>query len=469
MDSVKGLKIIHINIRSLKHKIYLLRPWVEQHKPNRMTLSETWLNDKISNNEIKLTNYVLYRADRATRAGGVITYVSSNLASKLVVPTVEPVHFEGIFVKIILHESKYLTIGNIYRPPSAPAESFKCIISTINSIKDKNELALLGDFNKDWADRSSYTAKNAIRNLNLTQLISEPTRVTPTSQSLLDWILVSHPNRYIKSGIMSDCFSDHCTIFCIWKIKLPKLPPRLIQIRQYKKINVDAFINDLISINWDRYQIISNVHDAWAFLHSEFTKMIDKHAPFKTIKVKGSHLPWISSDLISTFKLRDKAWAVYRRTRDPADWEKYRLLRNKSKILTRNSKSNYYNESLTNDYKNTKQFWKKIKTLTNAPDKTAHHTQLKVNDTILHNPLLVAQAFNQHFSSVCTPTADPYVIKNTPPCHSTFSFRRITPVEVLNTINNLKVCSGPGLDGVEAKFLKLAQHILMYPLCDLFN
>ena len=227
--------------------------------------------------------------------------------------------------------------------------------------------------------------------------------------------------------------------------------------------------NDLISINWDRYQIISNVHDAWAFLHSEFTKIIDKHAPFKTIKIKGSHLPWISADLISTFKLRDKAWAVYRRTRDPADWEQYRLLRNKSKILTRNFKSNYYNESLTNDYKNTKQFWKKIKTLTNAPDKTAHHTQLKVNDTILHNPLLVAQAFNQHFSSVCTPTADPYVINNTPPCHSTFSFRRITPVEVLTTINNLKVCSGPGLDGVEAKFLKLAQHILMYPLCDLFN
>ena len=59
MDSVKGLKIIHINIRSLKHKIDLLRPWVEQHKPNIMTLSETWLNDKISNNEIKLTNYVL--------------------------------------------------------------------------------------------------------------------------------------------------------------------------------------------------------------------------------------------------------------------------------------------------------------------------------------------------------------------------------------------------------------------------
>ena len=472
MDNIKGLKIIHINIRSLKSKIDLLRPWVELHKPNIITVSETWLSDKISNNEIKLTNYVLYRADRGTRCGGVATYVSSDLASELIVPTVEPLHFESIFVKVNLHESKYITIGNIYRPPSAPAESFNCIVSTINSIKDRNELAILGDFNKNWLDKSSSSAKNIIRNLNLTQLINEPTRVTSTTQSLLDWILVSHPNRYIKSGIMSDCFSDHCTVFCIWKIKLPKLPPKLIQIRQDKKINVDSFINDLISVNWDRFQILSNVHDAWTFLHTELTNIIDKHAPFKTIKVKGRHLPWITSELISTFRQRDKAWAVYRRTRDPADWEKYRLLRNKSKIMTRNSKSNYYSTSLTQDSKNPKQFWKKIKTFTNTSDKSAQYNQLKVNDTILHNPLLVAQAFNQHFSSVCAPTMqDPYVVSDsTPPCHhSRFSFRRITPVEVLNVIKDLKACSGPGLDGVESKFLKLAQHILMYPLCDLFN
>ena len=64
-------------------------------------------------------------------------------------PIVEPAYFESIFVKIILHENKYITIGNIYRPPSAPAESFKAVLATINSIRDKNELVILGDFNKN--------------------------------------------------------------------------------------------------------------------------------------------------------------------------------------------------------------------------------------------------------------------------------------------------------------------------------
>lgn len=77
--------------------------------------------------------------------------------------------------------------------------------------------------------------KNIFNNLNLTQLITEPTRITSRSQSLLDWILVSHPNRFLRSGVMSDCFSDHSIIFCVWKIKVPKLPPKLIKIRQHKK------------------------------------------------------------------------------------------------------------------------------------------------------------------------------------------------------------------------------------------
>ena len=470
MDSVKGLKIIHLNIRSLLSKIDLLRIWVEQHQPSVITISETWLTNTISDNEIKLTNYILYRADRGTRGGGVATYVSSALASEVIVPTVEPSHFESIFIKVILHENKYITIGNIYRPPSAPAESFNSIVSTINSINDKNELILLGDFNKNWTDKSSNTAKNILGNLNLTQLITEPTRVTPTTQSLLDWILVSHPNRFIKSGILPDSFSDHCIIFCTWKIKLPKLPPKFINIRQYKKININQFINDLISVNWDRFQIIPNVHEAWNFFHSEFMKIVDRHAPFKTIKVKGSHLPWVSSELISIFRQRDMAWGTYRQTKNIADWERYRLLRNKSKTMCRNAKSNHFKESFSHDNINSKEFWKKIKTLTNE-SKTNNLNKLKVNNTVLHNPLSVAQAFNQHFSSVCAPTlSHPYVISNnTPPCHSTFSFKPITPVEVMNAINELKVSSGAGLDGVENKFLKIASHILMYPLCDLFN
>lgn len=193
MNCTKGLYAIHLNIRSLMSKMDLLRAWLVYNKPQVITLSETWLSNNISDEEIKLDNYVLFRNDRGSRGGGLLTYVSSNLTAELLSPNVKPQYFEGLFVKIIFHENKRIIIGNIYKPPSAPAESTDCILSTINSLDCNTEKIILGDFNSNWLDRSSHRDRNLFNSINLTQLINEPTRVGPSSSSLIDWILVSHP------------------------------------------------------------------------------------------------------------------------------------------------------------------------------------------------------------------------------------------------------------------------------------
>ncbi len=42
-------------------------------------------------------------------------------------------------------------------------------------------------------------------------------------------------------------------------------------------------------------------------------------------------------------------------------------------------------------------------------------------------------------------------------------------MEIQLVINALKEDCGPGPDGLETKFIKLAAHVLIYPLADLFN
>lgn len=54
-------------------------------------------------------------------------------------------------------------------------------------------------------------------------------------------------------------------------------------------------------------------------------------------------------------------------------------------------------------------------------------------------------------------------------CQSSFYFYTITPNDICNAIHDLKESSAPRLDGIEIKFIKLASHILIYPLADLFN
>ncbi len=101
--------------------------------------------------------------------------------------------------------------------------------------------------------------------------------------------------------------------------------------------------------------------------------------------------------------------------------------------MTRNAKSNYYKESLAHDFKNPKQIWNKIKTRINISDKTLPN-QIRVSNVILHDTLLVTQSFNQHFTTVCSAIMpDPSIgddFNNVLSSHSTFSFRRITPVNV---------------------------------------
>lgn len=221
-------------------------------------------------------------------------------------------------------------------------------------------------------------------------------------------------------------------------------------------MDTDLFINDLISINWDRYRLIPNVQDAWDFLHSEFTEVVDRHTPWKILKVKGRHLHCISAELISLFRQRDKAWAKFRQTRENADWETYRQLRNMSKTLTCNAKCNYYKECLSNNFKNPKQFWNSIKAIINTSNK-CHINQIRDGNIIIHDPLSIAQVFGQHFSSVCCdliPDSSYTDSFNISSCHSTFSFTKITPTEVLNAIKQLHSSSGAGL-GLKNKTMLL--------------
>ena len=52
----------------------------------------------------------------------------------------------------------------------------------------------------------------------LTQLIDSPTRITNSSQSLLDVFITSTPEKIISSGVVHLGISDHSLIYAIRKL-----------------------------------------------------------------------------------------------------------------------------------------------------------------------------------------------------------------------------------------------------------
>lgn len=95
------------------------------------------------------------------------TYIAAHLNSVCVTLLIPPVNFECLFVHIFFHDNKQLTIGCFYRPPSAPVDSTKCILSTINSLGWHTELIILGKFNCNWLDRASSNDKHYFSSINL--------------------------------------------------------------------------------------------------------------------------------------------------------------------------------------------------------------------------------------------------------------------------------------------------------------
>ena len=84
LSTVKGLRICHLNVRTLVDKIDEMRGFCETHRPHVLSLNETWLDSSISDSEIQLTGYLLVRRDQTRRNGGVLIYVSSNLDYKVI-------------------------------------------------------------------------------------------------------------------------------------------------------------------------------------------------------------------------------------------------------------------------------------------------------------------------------------------------------------------------------------------------
>ena len=92
---------------------------------------------------------------------------------------------------------------------------------------------LLGDFTDYLLSRKSKF-KKIIHNAKLTSLVSEPTRITPTSATLLDTIVTNKPDSVLQSDVIPCLVGDHELITVTIHLKKPKISPSVITFRDLR-------------------------------------------------------------------------------------------------------------------------------------------------------------------------------------------------------------------------------------------
>lgn len=192
---------------------------------------------------------------------------------------------------------------------------------------------------------------------NMDCLIDKPTRVSQSSQTLIDVILTNNKRRFLSSGVLEPHLSDHSLVYAIMRTSAPPLRSRKILCRSFKNYNRDKFANDLALTPFHVASIFDDVDDqAWAFTKL-LTDVIDIHAPVKQFHVICGHVPYMTPQWRRAIRHRNRLWKKYKLDPNTINWNTYKRQRNHCTSLRRKA-INYYHHKAENISTKPKEFWK---------------------------------------------------------------------------------------------------------------
>ena len=108
------------------------------------------------------------------------------------------------------------------------------------------------------------------------------------------------------SGVTDIGISDHCLVYAIRKICIPKSNPKTVTSRCFRNFTPDSFRTDLSMVPWNLIEQEHNPDIAWDIWQHMFLDIADSHAPLKKKRVKGISSPWITPELKRLMFQRDK-------------------------------------------------------------------------------------------------------------------------------------------------------------------
>jgi hypothetical protein len=233
-----NLMIAHLNINSICGKVDEVIDLLNTCKFDVLAISESKIDNSVSNSLLQHSKYRIIRRDRKRGAGGILVYIRSTITAVRRV-NLEPEGIESICLDIKGCGNSWFIVCACYRSPGkCKISDFipSCVDAAERMYVKRKEIIFIGDFNMDMLigqnnpQRPNQDLSNFIEQPCLTNLITNPTRVTKSTKSLLDVILVSHPDRFVTSGNLHLRISDHDLIYVVRKQKLPKTKAKSIEI-----------------------------------------------------------------------------------------------------------------------------------------------------------------------------------------------------------------------------------------------
>ena len=332
------------------------------------TISETWLDSTVDNASIEISGYQLIRQDRGPykSGGGLCIYNKSSLKA-IVLEDLSLVSDDGLqqlWLSVQCRKQKSFLICNVYRPPGTPINCFDTLADhLISSLSLGFDIIILGDLNCNVL-RSCPEATallDFISSFNLSQLVDKPTRITETSQSIIDVIMTTNKSMIGLCDVLTCSISDHNLIYIVLTLKSPRNKASYITTQSYTNYNADKFREDLSLVPFHTFNTL-------------FLDVLNRHAPIKRIKIKSRPNPFVTSEIRQLMRTRDRWHKSAIKTNDKLHWNVYRFFRQEVKHELRFAEKAYVRNEIFNSHGNTNAIWKIINRC--LPKKTKHHLSM---------------------------------------------------------------------------------------------
>ena len=386
-------------------------------KFNVISLCETKLNSDISH-LYGLDGYVMFNKYNTRNKGGLTCYIDEKFQNCFIREDLSNISesTEFLFVEIPLSNSeKNILIGVIYRRPGTDFRQFsENLNNVLDILKLENKVCyLMGDFNLDLLKMHESAQVSELINLftseNYLCTITNPTRVTNNTATLIDHIWCNNYQNLNQNGIIHNFITDHFPVLSVFGSDEGRVPEstecknNLSYFRSFSEQNLNNFKHELNDVCWDLVVGINNIEVSYSNFESIFGALLNKHFPLISKKVKKGHenKPYITNNIKNLIKSKSEMSKLF--AKYPITYGKsFRKLRNKITNEIRNSKFRHYNERLSMCSSDTGETWKVINSILKRQKEKTKSKEFIVDGEIVYKSRVIADSFNKHYSKVGT-------------------------------------------------------------------
>ena len=179
--------------------------------------------------------------------------------------------------------------------------------------------------------------------------------------------MVSNRNSIISCGVgdpfLHQNIRFHCPVYGILNFSKPKSVSVVRHIWSYDRGDYDLLREKAFTTNWNSLQD-EDINKYANNITDKIMEISKQCIPNKTIRVRTSDPPWITSALKKHIRIRKRLYRKAKQTNDPDLWNKFRRYRNKTLSLIRKLKQSHTDklkEKLHSDQLSSNDWWATLK------------------------------------------------------------------------------------------------------------